>query len=76
MISLLILGKKVYLNHRITTWKFFRRIGLKVFNINRNIKIDHLNKIAKNRNKKILNIFFSKKRIKSNLDKLFRMPLD
>lgn len=75
-ISLLILGKKIYLNHRVTSYKFFRRIGLKVFNINKKPNLIPLNDYIINKNRNILVNFFSKKRILNDLKKLFGLLND
>jgi len=73
--SLLIMGKKVYINNKITTWKFFQRKGIKIFNINSQIDLKPLNKWSVSRNKNILKRLFSKERIKNDLAQLFNCSL-
>jgi len=72
MIVLLLLGRKIYLRNDISTWKFFNRLGLKVFNISDEVD-KNFSKIQAMKNIRILNKFFSKKRLLNDLDRIFKI---
>jgi len=70
IITLLGLGKKVYMRSDITPWKFFKDIGVKVFDV-ANIEIDLINEKAKKENQQKIREYFSQKNYLTQLQNLF-----
>jgi len=69
-ISLLGMGKKVYMRNDITPWNLFSDIGVKVFNFN-DICLDLIDSKIMNRNIKIIKSYFSKENYLNQLVKIF-----
>ena len=69
-ISLLGLGKKVYLRSDITSWELFKDIGVKVFDVN-DLAISTLNLHDKEANIKAVKYHFSKEKYYQQLKTLF-----
>ncbi|WP_309499589.1 TDP-N-acetylfucosamine:lipid II N-acetylfucosaminyltransferase [Sulfurovum sp.] len=70
IITLLGLGKKVYMRHDITPWKMFEDTGINVFDVS-NVKIDLLSEDTKKQNQQKVKEYFSKENYLRQLDKLF-----
>ena len=71
IITLLGLGKKIYIRNSISSWQFFKDIDVQLFNYP-NIKLDTLNNTIKEKNIKTIKSFFSEenyiKQLKSFLN--------
>ena len=71
IITLLGLGKKIYIRNNISSWQFFKDIDVQLFNYP-NIKLDPLNNKIKEENIKTVKSFFSEenyiKQLKSFLN--------
>jgi len=72
MIILLLLGKKIYLRNDITSWFFFKRLGLEIFDISDEVD-KNFSKMQAMKNIRILNKFFNKKRLLNDLDRIFKI---
>ena len=70
-ISLLGMGKKVYMRHDITPCTFFSEIGVKVFDFN-NIDLETINSNVMNENIEIIKSSFSKDKYIRQLERLFK----
>ena len=71
IISLLGMGKKVYMRKDITPWALFSDIGVKVFDFD-NIDLVTINNKVKKENVKIIKSYFSEDRYISQLETLFK----
>jgi len=69
-IQLLGLGKKVYLNINTSQWQFFKNLGIKIFDINKELNL-HINYKEFEHNKLIIKNFFSLKNLKSQWSNIF-----
>lgn len=69
-ITLLGLGKKVFMRDDITPWKTFENIEVSVFNIN-NLTLDLLDEEIKQQNQQRIKEYFSKENYLKQLNKLF-----
>jgi hypothetical protein len=65
LIQLLGLGKKVCLNPETSQWKLCQNLGIKVYDINRDIDLNIDSEGLKN-NKKIMKGYFHQKILKNN----------
>ena len=70
IITLLGLGKKVYLRQDITTWQFFLEKEIKVYNID-NIELELISEQIKKQNQKKIKDYFSENNLKKQLERLF-----
>lgn len=70
MVTLLGLGKKIYLSKNVTPWRLFEKLGLSVFDVN-TIDLDLLTKEQATRNKKIVAHYFSKENLIIQLKEIF-----
>lgn len=70
-ISLLGMGKKVYMKNDITPWTLFGEIGVKVFDFN-NIDLESINSEVMNENIKIIKSYFSEDKYIRQLEILFK----
>jgi hypothetical protein len=70
IITLLGLGKKVYMRSDITPWKLFKDIDVKVFDVE-NINLELLSDNDKEENKKKIKEYFSKENYLKQLKQLF-----
>ena len=70
IITLLGLGKKVYLRDDITPWKMFNDLDIKLFNV-KNIEIELINNDIKTKNKQLVKEYFSKENYLKQLRKIF-----
>jgi dTDP-N-acetylfucosamine:lipid II N-acetylfucosaminyltransferase len=71
MTTLLGLGKKVFLRSDTTSWAFYRKLGLKVFNVDE-LNIDSLSVEESNANREIIARYFSRDSLITQLTELFR----
>lgn len=73
--TLLGLGKTVYIRDDITTWQFCLQYNLKVYSTNNELNniVQKLDKIDANNNIKIIKREFSEEKLKSDLEKIFRL---
>jgi hypothetical protein len=71
IISLLGMGKKVYMRKDITPWALFSEIGVKVFDFN-SIDLAPIKSEVMNENIKIIKSYFSKETYISQLKLLFK----
>lgn len=69
-ITLLGLGKKVYMRSDVTPWQLFDDISIKVFDV-KNIEIDLINKQKQKENQEKIKEYFSKKNYLKQLQNLF-----
>jgi hypothetical protein len=58
IITLLGLGKKIYIRTDITSWQFFKDIGARLFDYNK-LELDSLDKITKKENIDKIKSYFS-----------------
>ncbi len=73
IISLLGLGKKVYLRKDITPWKLFQEIGIEVFDIQNNFNLDFIDQNIQKNNREKIKEYFSKDNYLQQLQQLFRI---
>ena len=71
IITLLGLGKKVYLRDDITPWKMFNDLEMKLFNV-KNIDIELISDDIKSKNKFLVKEYFSKENYLKQLQNLFK----
>ncbi|WP_168175734.1 TDP-N-acetylfucosamine:lipid II N-acetylfucosaminyltransferase [Nautilia sp. PV-1] len=71
IITLLGLGKKVYMKSDITPWQMFNELGIKVFDVE-NIKLSLLDEKTKKENIEKIKIHFSEENLKKQLEEIFR----
>ena len=69
-ITLLGLGKKVYMRSDITPWQFFKDIDIEVFDVE-NIELDLIDEVIKQNNQKRVKVYFSKENYHKQLTLLF-----
>ena len=69
-ITLLGLGKKVYMRNDVTSWKTFEELGIQVFDVE-NIEISKLEKEIKNNNMQKVKELFSESQLKHQWIKVF-----
>lgn len=70
IITLLGLGKKVYLRTDVATWQFFLEKEIKVYNID-NIELESISEQIKNQNQQKTKDYFSENNLKKQLKRLF-----
>ena len=70
ILTLLELGKKVYLKKNTTSWKFLNEIDLKIFDF-KNLNIDKIENIDKKNNSKIIKSFFTVNKYQKQLERIF-----
>jgi len=70
-ITLLGLGKKVYMRNDVTPWKLFNDLGVKLFDI-KNINLDGINDKTKENNPYLIKEYFSENNLKVQLKGVFR----
>ncbi len=70
IITLLGLGKKVYMRSDITPWQLFNEIGVKVYDI-KNLDITPIDEETSRKNHEIVKNYFSEERLKEQLINLF-----
>lgn len=71
MVTLLGLGKKVYLSRNVTPWSLFQKLGLNVFDVN-TIDLNLLTKEQAINNNKIVAQYFSKENLIIQLREIFQ----
>lgn len=71
MVTLLGLGKKVYLSKNVTPWKLFEKLGLSVFDVN-TIDLKLITEEQAISNKKIVAHYFSKENLTIQLKEVFQ----
>ena len=71
-ITLLSLGKTVYMRPETTQWKFFDSLGIKVNDINTVAHMRLLDEKSRNKNIKIASNYFKKTRLLTQLNNIFR----
>lgn len=69
-ITLLGLGKKVYMRSDVTPWRLFKDVDVKVFDV-KNIEIDLIDKQTQQENKEKIKEYFSQKNYLKQLQNLF-----
>ncbi|WP_281950359.1 hypothetical protein [Nitrosophilus kaiyonis] len=69
-ITLLGLGKKVYMRSNITPWQFFKELGIKVFDV-KNIELSLLDEKTKKENIEKIKAYFFKENYLNQLRNLF-----
>ena len=69
-ITLLGLGKKVYMRSDITPWQLFKDIDVNVFDVE-NIEIDLINQQIQKENQEKIKEYFSEEKLKLQMEKLF-----
>ena len=69
-ITLLGLGKKVYMRNDITPWELFRDIDVKVFDVE-NIELELLEQEIKEMNQQKIKNYFSENNLKKQLERIF-----
>ena len=70
IITLLGLGKKVYMRSDVTSWKMFEEKGIKIFDFE-NIEISLIDERIKKENIEKIKTYFSEENLKSQLEKIF-----
>ena len=70
IITLLGLGKEVYIRNDITTWQFFKDINVSVFDFD-NLKLERINDTPKTKNIENIKSYFSEKNYLKQLKQLF-----
>ena len=70
-ITLLGLGKKVYMRSDTAQYRMFRELGVKVFDIDSEFNLEPIEEEIKKKNIEIMKSFFSEKRLKEQLYRLF-----
>ena len=70
-ITLLSLGKTVYMRPETTQWKFLDSLGIKVNDINTMARMSLLDEKSRNKNIKIAKNYFKKTRLLTQLNNIF-----
>lgn len=70
IITLLGMGKKVFIREDITPWEFFNELGLKVYTINK-LEFSKIEPINAHKNQEIIKNYFSRDRLKKELEGIF-----
>lgn len=70
-ITLLGLGKKVYMRSDITPWELFDSLDAKVYDVS-NIEIDLIDEQVQKENQQKIKEYFSKEKLKLQMEKLFK----
>lgn len=70
IIKLLGLGKKVYMRSDVTSWQFFRELGVTIFDV-REIELARLEETARSTNKANIAAYFSESRLREQWENLF-----
>jgi len=70
IVTLLGLGKKVYIRNDITTWELFKKLGIEIYNIEA-LNIDLIDKNMAIENKRKIKSYFSKENAKKQLENFF-----
>ena len=70
-ITLLSLGKTVYMRPETTQWKFLENLGIKIKDINTVAQMRLLDEKSRNKNIKIANNYFKKTRLLTQLNNIF-----
>ena len=71
IITLLGMGKKVYIRNDTTMWNYFNELGIKIFDFNENFDLNTTdNSLVKN-NKEKIKSYFSEKNLREQLSTLF-----
>lgn len=74
--ALLYLGKKLFMNNNTTSYSFLEGVGIKVYPVSKIKKLDLIDLVQfpdnlKERNKKIINDYFSDESVKDYMKKIF-----
>lgn len=69
-ITLLGLGKKIYMQDGISSWDVFKELGIKVFDVNE-LSVDRLDPDAAESNKNKVKAYFSPENLKLQLQRIF-----
>lgn len=75
IITLLGLGKKVYMRSDITPWQLFKDIDVKIFDMN-NIEIDLMNKQIQKENQQKIKEYFSEENLKIQMGRLLNEDIE
>ncbi|MBE0515242.1 MAG: TDP-N-acetylfucosamine:lipid II N-acetylfucosaminyltransferase [Sulfurimonas sp.] len=70
IIKLLGLGKKVFIRNDITSWEYFEKLGIKIFD-NRIIDLSILDNDTKKNNRKKIKKIFSEKKLRNEMKKIY-----
>ena len=70
IITLIGLGKKIYIRSEITTWKFFKDINVSVFDFD-NLELERINETPKTKNIENIKSYFSEKNYLHQLNNFF-----
>jgi hypothetical protein len=70
-VTLLGLGKKVYMNSNVTTWGLFSKLGLHIYDLNK-LDLNPLTEKQIARNKTIVSDYFSEKNLVVQLKEIFK----
>ena len=72
IITLLGLGKKVYMRSDITPWLMFNELGIKIFDVE-NIELSSLDERTKKENIEKIKTYFSEENLKKQLEEIFKL---
>lgn len=70
-ITLLGLGKKVYMRSDVTQWQLFKDIGVRVYNFEE-LDLNPIDEETKRKNQEIIRSYFSEVKLKEQLTKIFK----
>ncbi|MEX0857884.1 MAG: TDP-N-acetylfucosamine:lipid II N-acetylfucosaminyltransferase [Balneolaceae bacterium] len=73
IITLLGMGKKVFIREDVTPWEFFNGLDINIFSIN-DLEFKPLDEVSKEQNLKVIRSYFSVERLKNELNKIFHSP--
>lgn len=69
-ITLLGLGKKVFMRRDVVQWNLFEQIGVKIFDV-LNLNLELLDAETQNRNKEVISEYFSEKKLIEQYEEIF-----
>ena len=72
IVNLLGLGKKVYLNSEVTTYPFFESIGIKIFDIEKEIELTPLDSETAASNRKVIEKYFSLRKLREDWQRIYQ----
>jgi dTDP-N-acetylfucosamine:lipid II N-acetylfucosaminyltransferase len=69
--TLLGLGKKIYMRSDVTSWGFYAKLGVRIFDIS-NLDLLLINTHEATRNRRIISGYFSENKLKLKLKEIFK----
>ena len=72
-VSLLGMGKKLYMRSNVTLWEVFKEQNLQVFDLNKGFTVDRLSHKVAERNSSVISSIYSRKNLIDDWDNIFKI---